>query len=353
MLSVVPVSGLPLTVALAVLGSAVIHAGWNAIAKAIPQRLAASALMGVGYLIFGGLWIIAAPLPAAASWPYLAASVVLQTGYLLLLTAAYANGEFRQVYPIARGTAPVLVTAFALAVLGEQLSTWQLIGICLVVAALGILVAVPRPRRGGAGGAAGTGAGGGGGTGAGGAAGTGAAPGAGIAGDDPAADDPAGGMPANGKPAGRDTGTGRLGILLAVATGVVIAAYTVVDGLGVRRSGSAAGYAAWLMLLQGPLLVVVCAGLARPRRLIAWIRGGGAKLAILGLVGGGASVAAYAIVLWAQDRASLALVSALRETSVLAAGIIGTVFFAERFSRKQTLAAIGVVAGIVLMQLSA
>lgn len=297
---------LPPTVLAAVLGSAVIHAGWNAAAKAIGQRLVASALMGAGYLIFGGLWCFLTPLPAAASWPYLGTSAILQTGYLLLLTAAYANGEFRQVYPLARGTAPVLVTAFSLIFLAEHLAVWQLVGIALVVGALGALVG------------------------------------------------------ASGRPAGG--GTAPIGVLLAVATGVVIASYSLVDGLGVRQSGSAAGYAAWLMMLQGPLLIAVCVGLAGDGRagdrragggyvLADAIRRGGARTVALGLVGGLASIAAYAIVLWAQDRASLAVVSALRETSVLFAGVIGALFFAERLSPRQLVAAAGVVAGIALIQL--
>ncbi len=286
--------GLSPAVVVAVLGSAVIHAGWNAAAKAIGHRLVASALMGAGYLIFGGLWCFVAVVPAAASWPYLITSVVLQTGYLLLLTAAYAHGEFRQVYPLARGTAPVLVTAFSLGFLGERLAVWQLVGIAFVVGSLAVLVGMPRRyARGGA----------------------------------------------------------RSGLLLAVATGVVIATYSLVDGLGVRSSGSAAGYAAWLMMLQGPLLIAVCAVLAGPWRLVAWTQAGGVRTVLLGLAGGLASTAAYAIVLWAQDRASLAVVSTLREVSVLFAGVIGALFFAERLSPRQLAAAAGVVAGIALIQL--
>jgi drug/metabolite transporter (DMT)-like permease len=284
----------------AVLGSAVIHAGWNAAAKAIGNRLVASALMGAGYLIFGGLWCFVAVVPAAASWPYLITSVALQTGYLLLLTAAYAHGEFRQVYPLARGTAPVLVTAFSLGFLGDRLAVWQLVGIALIVGSLAALVSVPR------------------------------------------------GLAPHRSARGRGS---RAGLLLAVATGVVIATYSLVDGLGVRSSGSAAGYAAWLMMLQGPLLIAVCALLARPRHLVAWTRAGGMRTVLLGLAGGLASTVAYAIVLWAQDRASLAIVSTLRESSVLFAGVIGTLFFAEQLSPRQLVAAVGVVAGIALIQL--
>jgi drug/metabolite transporter (DMT)-like permease len=336
----------PVTVA--VLGSAVLHASWNALAKAIPHRLLASALIGSVFAVGGGAWCLFAPVPAAASWPYLAASAVLQTGYLLLLTAAYAHGEFGRVYPIARGTAPLLVTVFALVVLGERLHAAQLAGIALVVAALAGLVLLR-------------------------------------------------GLP------GRGDGLG-----LAAATGVVIASYTLVDGIGVRHSGTAAGYAAWLMFANGPLMVAACLALAGPRQLAGWIiadlnparsahagstpatgdgnpapgpltgtsaaTGDGnpgrglvtgtspatgdrsprrrrGRLVAAGLAGGALSVAAYAIVLWAQSRSSLALVSALRETSVLFAGAIGALFFGERFSARQTAASLAAVAGILLIQL--
>lgn len=289
MLLGVVVSGMPLAVAAAVLGSAVAHAAWNAIAKAIPERLAASLLIGVGYLVFGGLWCLVAPLPAAASWPYLATSVIVQTGYLLLLTAAYAHGEFRQIYPLSRGTAPVIVTIVSVAALGEHLGGWQFTGVALIVAALAVLVTAGH--------------------------------------------------------------SGTSGYLLAVATGVVIGCYSLVDGVGVRHSGTTAGYAAWLMMLQGPLLIGVCLMLAGPRRMLGWLRAGVPRTVPLGLAGGLLSVISYAIVLWAQSRAGLSLVSALRETSVLLAGLIGALVFGERLSTRQMLSAAVVVCGIVAIQL--
>lgn len=303
------IDGLDTVVAGAVLGSAILHAGWNALAKAIPHRLLASTLMGTVYLAGGAAWCAIAPFPAAASWPYLATSAVLQTGYLLLLTAAYSQGEFGRIYPMARGTAPLLVTIFSLTVLGERLRPGQLAGIALVVAALaGLVLLRGRPLRG-------------------------------------------------------------EGVGLAALTGIVIAAYSLVDGLGVRHSGSAAGYAAWLFAVQGPLLVGTSLALAGPRRLIGMLRSPGDRAApaaasprlrsarhrerlivAAGVAGGLLSLAAYAIVLWAQSRASLSLVSALRETSVLFAGLIGTLVFRERFSGRQTFAAVTVLAGIVLIQ---
>lgn len=268
-------------VAAAVLGAAVLHAIWNALAKLIPDRLVASALIGTGFTLVGIGWVWIAPPPAPASWPYLATSAVLQTLYVLLLTAAYAHGDFSRTYPIARGIAPVVVTAVAVGLLGEHLTPAQLAGVALVVIALIALGA-----------------------------------------------------------AGRSLG-------LALATGVVIGGYSLVDGVGVRLADSVTGYTSWQLLLHGPLLVLTAVALARGT---ARLRGLGRRITATGLIGGLLSVAAYAIVLWAQSRAPLSLVAALRETSVLLAAAIGAVVFRERFGPRRILATVAVTIGIVLTQ---
>jgi drug/metabolite transporter (DMT)-like permease len=270
-----------------VLASAVLHASWNALAKAIPDRLVAAALIGLGYLVGGVAGLVAFGLPAARSLPYAVGSALLQVCYLLLLTAAYRHGEFARVYPLARGLSPLLVTVVTVTVLGAHLSPGELAGIALIVGALGALVLVGgRPRRGD-------------------------------------------------------------GLGLAAATGVVIALYTLVDGFGVRGSGDALGYASLLFALQGPVLPVVCRLLSGPGFTARLVRH-----APLGLLGGLLSLLSYGAVVWAQSLGSLALVSALRETSVLFAGAIGALFFAERFSRLRMAVTAVAVGGIVLLQLS-
>jgi drug/metabolite transporter (DMT)-like permease len=133
----------------------------------------------------------------------------------------------------------------------------------------------------------------------------------------------------------------------ALATGVLIAAYTVADGLGVRRSGTVAGYVAWLFLLHGlPIPLVALA--VRGRALTARLRG---HLGV-GVAAGALSVAAYGLVLWAQRRGALAVVAALRETSVLVAALIGSLVFGERFGRRRVLAAALLAAGIVALNAS-
>jgi drug/metabolite transporter (DMT)-like permease len=127
----------------------------------------------------------------------------------------------------------------------------------------------------------------------------------------------------------------------------VITAYTLVDGVGVRESGQPLAYAMWLFLLQGPLVIGASRMMygARLWRVAA-------RSAPLGLLGGVLALAAYAIVLWAQSRAPLPLVSAVRETSLLFAGLIGTLVFGERFSPTRLAATVAAVAGIALLQLA-
>jgi drug/metabolite transporter (DMT)-like permease len=269
----------------AVLGAAVLHASWNAIAKAIPDQRVAASLLSAAALVAGGIGAAVLPAPDPASWPYIATSAVLQAGYLLLLVNAYRYGEFGQVYPLARGMPPLLVTGFALAVLGERLSGGQLAGVVVVSLALtGLVFAGGRPRAGS-------------------------------------------------------------GLGLAAATGLVIAAYSLVDGVGVRQSGQPLAYAMWLFLLQGPLVIAASRVIygARLWRVAA-------RPASLGLLGGVLALAAYAIVLWAQSRAPLPLVSAVRETSLLFAGLIGTLVFGERFSPTRLAATVTAAAGIALLQ---
>jgi drug/metabolite transporter (DMT)-like permease len=279
-----------------VLFAAALHAGWNAIAKHIPSRLAASTLIGLAYLVGGALGLLLLPLPATGSWPYLAASAALQTAYLILLTSSYAHGDFSQLYPLVRGLAVVQVTVVSVLVLGEQLSTVQLIGVAVIAGAL-ITLTFVRPRTTGEG----------------------------------------------GQPDSRH------GIGLGVLTAVCIAGYTLVDGQGVRHSGAPLGYAAALFVVQGVTLPLTCLALAGPDRteLAAELR----THWRLGCLGGLMSLVAYAIVVWAQNQAPLALVSALRETSVLLAGVLGWLIFGERFSPARTVLTLAAVGGVVALQL--
>jgi drug/metabolite transporter (DMT)-like permease len=272
----------------AVLGAAVLHAVWNALAHAIHDQLVGFALIGASVTVGAVPLVLLSPLPARASWPYLIGSVVLHVAYTLLLMRSYRLGEFGQVYPIARGTSPLLVALAGAVFVGEQLSAVRLLGVVVISAGLGTLVFV-------------------------------------------------GGVP---------TRAARPALAAAVLTGVAIASYTTLDGLGVRSAGSVTGYTGWLFLLQGPALPVAA---AVARRGLLW-RQVRPHLAA-GLAGGLLSLAAYGLVLWAQTRGALAPIAALRESSVIVGAVIATVLFGERFGRWRIAATVLVVAGVVLVTL--
>ncbi len=286
---------LSLTVTLAVLAAAVTHATWNAIAHGIKDQTLAFALIGVGGMVIAIPLVIVTAMPRADCWPYLLGSVAIHVFYNLLLMQCYRLGEFGQVYPLARGTSPLVVTILAAVFVHEHLALAQIAGVVVVSAGLAFLVLAGRPRLAGVWRAA--------------------AP-----------------------------GKHRAAFLAAVGTGLTIAAYTTVDGVGVRLSASPVGYIGWLMLLES--LGVPMFALARRRDvLLKQPR----RILLAGLAAGALSVLAYGLVLWAQTRGALAPIAALRETSVIFGAIIGTLVFREPFGRTRIAATVLVVAGIVML----
>ncbi|MEV6169434.1 EamA family transporter [Streptomyces sp. NPDC051954] len=270
----------------AVLLAAVTHAGWNAIAHRITDKLVGFTLIAGGGVLIGLGIIPFAAVPAAGAWPYLLLSAVIHIAYYALLMTSFRLGDFGQAYPLARGSAPLVVTLLAAVFAHEVPDAWAAAGIALSCAGLtGVALWGLRGRR-----------------------------------PDWAA------------------------IGAALATGLTIAAYTVVDGLGVRASGSPLGYIGWLMAVQG---TVVPAYAVRRwgRQTVALLR----PFAGLGLLGAALSVAAYGLVLWAQTRAALAPIAALRESSIIVGAAIGAVFFKERFGGARIAAAGLLVVGIALM----
>ena len=300
-------TALPLSVTLVVLAAAVTHATWNAIAHGIKDQLLAFGLIGAGGILVAIPLVIVSPFPLSACWPYLLASIVIHVFYNLLLMRSYRYGEFGQVYPLARGTSPLVVTVLAAVFAAERPSAAQVAGVLVVSCGLALLVLAGRTRRRAAAG---------------------------------------GGSGSAGREGG--SGLGRAALLAAVGTGLTIAAYTTVDGLGVRLSGSSVAYIGWLMLLES--LCVPAWALARRRHEL--LSGTSRRVLGSGLLAGGLSVLAYGLVLWAQTRGDLAPIAALRETSVIFGAVIGTVVFREPFGRWRIAATLLVVIGVLLLNVS-
>lgn len=273
---------------MAVLTAAFTHAAWNALAHAIKDQLLSFTLISGGGVLIGAAAACFVPFPAAEAWPYLLVSAALHVAYMLLLMRSFTLGDFGQMYPIARGTAPLVVTVLAAVFVGERPDGWATAGVAVASAGLvglalwGIRGTGKRPH-----------------------------------------------WPA---------------IVAALATGLAIAGYTTVDGVGVRASGSSLGYVAWLMILEG-LAIPLYALHRRRSALPGQLR----PHAVRGLLGAALSVTAYGLVLWAQTRAALAPVAALRESSIIVGAAIGAVFFKERFGTPRIAAAGLMVVGIGLM----
>jgi uncharacterized membrane protein len=286
--AILPLMNLQIVVALLMLLAAAMHAGWNLFVKADADKLAAlTALTVIGAVICAAALPFVAP-PDRASWPFILLSILAHIGYYACLVGAYRHGDLSLVYPIARGAAPLLVAIAAAPIAGEWLSAIQSIGVALI--SLGIAsLAFER-----------------------------------------------------GSPLGRH---GRP-VLYALGTALFITAYSVVDGLGVRRSGSAAGYILWLFALEAIPLGLYMLALRR-----AALLGYVARAWKTALAGALLSCGAYGLAIWAMSVATLAGVVSLRETSVLFGAAFGALFLQERFGWRRIGAAAAVVAGNLLLHL--
>lgn len=255
-------------ISLLILLAAALHAGWNALIKISGDRIAVMAIV----TLFGSiLSMFALPFiesPDPASWTLLAVSILIHTGYHFFLPVAYDHGDLGQVYPIARGAAPILVTLGAFVFAGEQVGQLALVGIlCLAFGVMALTFDNGRASR------------------------------------------------INPK-----------AILFALATGVCIASYTVVDGLGARQAGSILGFAVWLTIGDG-ILTFLIALMWKRREVLTVVRDN----ALVGFAGGAMQVGAYWIIIYALAVAPMGMVSGLRETSVLFAALISTFLLKEGF----------------------
>lgn len=274
----------------AVLLAAALHASWNSIVKGGTDRLQSVLLISVFAAIVSAMVLPFVPMPRAEAWPWLLASVALHVGYKMFLVLAYRSGDMGQVYTIARGTAPLLVFGAMFLLFGETVSLVGLAGVVVLV--MGILLMCVR------------------------------------GGADP------------GQFQGRAVG-------FSVLTSLFIASYTVADGVGARANVSPAGYGAWMFFIDG-LVMVTLLGVLYGRESGAIMQRHWRTTAPGGLM----MLVSYWTVIWAMTVEPIALVSALRESSVLFAALISVVLLREPFTVWRMVSAVAVVVGIVLMRLA-
>lgn len=280
---------LPIEAAALVLLAAFLHAAWNALVKAGHDRLVVLTIANATGVFVSLLIAPFVPLPLPGSWLFLFASVVLHTGYYFFLIRAYRVGDLSHVYPLARGLSPILVAILAALFANEIPSPWGMVGVLLACAGITSLAFDAGP-------------------------------------------------PWRGD---------RRPLAYAAGTAVFIATYTLADGMGVRRAGEALSYIVWLMILDGIPIICFTAYMRR-HQLAAAITGNWRAGCTSGLLQFGA----YALVIWAMSLGAMASVSALRETSVIFAALIGALVLKERVGALRISAAILVALGIVLMRVA-
>lgn len=277
-----------LTVFLVVLTAAALHAGWNALVKGRGDSTANMAAVVIGHAPLAALALALSPAPARDSWPYLLAGAALHLGYQIFLLSAYRLGELTHVYPIARGSAPILVALMSVIFLGVHLSGLE-IGAVLLIGVGIISMAFVR---------------------------------------------------------GADGLRNPNAAMVAGVTGIFIAGYSIVDGIGARLAGTSFGFYGWLSLINAAAFALILA--IRNRALLRSLP---QKAPLPLYLGGNASFAAYALVTWAFTQAPIALVTALRETSIVFALLIGVFFLKEKLNLLKVVSTMMTISGAILLRL--
>jgi len=274
---------------LAVLFAAACHAGWNALIKVGLDPLFTTALISIGSGVVALFFLPVVGVPAWAAWPWLIASVAIHLIYFAALIESYRTGDLGQVYPIARGSAPLMTATATTILVGEKLSVVGWSGIVTLVAGVFLLSAH----------------------------------------------------------GGRDLAKiDRRAVGFALFTALTICAYSVVDGIGARLSANPNAYSLWLFV--GIALVMLPYALYRDGRDVIpamqqyWRRG---------FAGGALQVLSYGIAIWAMTVAPIAIVATLRETSVLFGAVIAVVVLKEPLRAVRIVAALLIVCGLILIRL--
>lgn len=272
-----------------ILLSALLHAGWNALVKRQGDPLVVLASIAAWASVLALPVLPFLPFPSSSTWPYLLVSAALHTAYNVSLYSAYRHGDLGQVYPIARGTAPLIVAALSPSLAAETLTAETLAGVLLITLGVASLAF------------------------------------------------------GSGWPIGYNPRP----VIYSLVAAVFIASYTTMDGLGARVAATPHIYIAWLFVLDG-IPIASIAWLQRGPAAIDWVRGNWRS----GLAGGAMSLIAYGMVIWALTLGALAPVAALRETGVIFAAALSSLVLKERFGARRIAAACLVAAGAMVLRLA-
>ncbi|WP_322996082.1 DMT family transporter [Castellaniella sp.] len=272
-----------------VLAGALLHAVWNALIKRSTNTLFSAVNIAAVSGVMAAVILPWIEQPATASWPFILVSLVLQVIYMRLVAFVYQRYDMSLSYPVMRGTAPLIVAGVSVLFFQDVLGSGTLLGIATIC--LGILC-IGFWRQ-------------------------------------------------------KNASAGYHFLLPSWLTAMVIAGYTLVDGTGARLSGAPFSYTLWIFLLQGVVMVLLAqhgqSALLWPYLRAHWKQG---------LVGGFGSIVSYGTALWAMTLAPVAVIAALRETSILFGVLISGLFLSERLNTGRLLGAVVLVLGIVILRVS-
>ena len=281
---------IPGNVLLIVLFGAFLHAGWNALVKSDGDKFLNAVLIMVFAAVIAGSVLPFLIQPARASWPFIGTSAVLQAIYVVLIARAYKSGDMSLAYPLMRGSAPLLVALVSLPLIGEPLPALRWLGILIVSGGI-MTMAWESLRR---------------------------------------------------------NADHKSTVATALLNACFIAAYTVTDGIGVRKSDAAIAYTLWIFVLHAVPLVA-WALYKTPNQLIDLVK----RRAFAGLLGGFGTIGSYGAALWAMSlNVPVASVAALRETSILFAAAISFVLLKEHIGKWRLLGIAFIVCGVIVIRLS-
>ena len=278
---------MPLNIFLAIILAAFLHAVWNAMVKNEDNKYLAVTAIVLGHVPVSVLIILLTPIPSVESIPFIILSALLHIGYEWYLLSAYRFGDLTKVYPIARGTAPILITIVSLIFLGVALSNFEILGIIII--SLGILSLSLQGAKG-------------------------------I--------------------------KNRSAVIYALVTGFFIMGYSITDGYGARVSNSFLSYMGWSFILNATIFPIILK-INNKSEIITKIFKEGKKIFF---IGGTLSYIVYGIVIWGFTQAPIALITALRETSIIFALLIGTFFLKEKFTLLKVIATFVIFFGVALLK---
>jgi drug/metabolite transporter (DMT)-like permease len=280
---------LSLTVFAAVLAAALMHAGWNVVVKSKLDRFSAVFLLQAVLGVFGLGLMLVFGLPPRDAWIFALISGIVHTFYLIFLAKAYEAGDFALAYPIARGTAPMFTLIGSLMFAGDAIAVTELVALLVIIAGLVCLAFGPNSNL----------------------------------------------------------STHRQAVVYALLTALMIASYTLLDGLGGRAAGNPSQYAGLAFFIFGLFITITAIALRGPAILVQvaphWKSGIG---------GGTVSAVAYWIIIWCMSQAPIAMVAALRETSVLFGLVLSAYFLKERLTPMRIAGAVLIVAGAAMLKLA-